>query len=98
MWLHAHVCVCLCKVPVNPCFFRVQSLAVGLTGARAPCYAPVLFARWLCVPSLPPADIVQLAMQYSVQCVVSLGVVASALPWFLVPMAPLMALFVYIAR
>jgi hypothetical protein len=37
-------------------------------------------------------------MQYLMQCLISLAVIASALPWFLLPMTPLMALFVYVAR
>ena len=37
-------------------------------------------------------------MQYIVQCTVSLAVIVSALPWFSVPVVPLMGLFVHVAR
>ena len=37
-------------------------------------------------------------MQYLMQCLVSLAIISFALPWFLLPMTPLMAIFVFIAR
>jgi ABC-type multidrug transport system fused ATPase/permease subunit len=43
-------------------------------------------------------DILEMALQYLIQCVLSLVVVATVLPWFLVPMAPIMVVFIYVAR
>jgi hypothetical protein len=86
-----------CTSPLSPC--TLGCTKVHLLGTT-PHHLGFLSPPPPTAPHLnsPTPDIVELAMQYTTQCVVSLGVVASVLPWFLVPMVPLMTLFLYIAR